>query len=182
MPDDLPETPSTPAPAAPAAQPAPAGDPPDVQARIDAEAKKARDAAWADARRHYEGKAKGKTQPTPEPQPETTADPFALRDALDDATAEMTLTKGQRQLLRDAVMTKRPGDVDAFVKDYAAKAGWGATTVPNNNQNTNTPAAPPAPSTARPSSDLGAPAGAPAERSDNVLKWTPEDVERFYQT
>lgn len=53
---------------------------------------------------------------------------LALRDAFDDSTAEMKLTKGQRQLLREHVMGKRPhpSDVDGYVTDYVARAGWAA--------------------------------------------------------
>jgi hypothetical protein len=83
---------------------------------------------------------------------------LALRDAFDDSTSDLKLTKGQRQLVREAVMAKRlhPGDVDGFVTDYVSRAGWTAT-------NASTPSAPAAaatplaPTNDRPASDRGSP-------------------------
>jgi hypothetical protein len=161
---------------------------PEQQAHIDAAIKKAQDAAFANARRTFEGKAKNGQQPKPETKSETTADDpsslLTLRDSFDDATTEMKLTKGQRQLLREAVMTKRPGDVEGFISDFATRAGW--TTEPS----TTTPPAdanhmsqqPKQPAAARPLSENGSVAGSPAERAADVTKWTTEDVERFYQS
>lgn len=115
-------------------------------------------------RRSREGKPQPKNEtPTNGTNP-TADDPsslLALRDAFDDATSELKLTKGQRQLLREAVMGKRldPGDVDGFVADYVSRAGWGQST------NATQPAAqlaaqhtaPPQPQNAIPASDRGAP-------------------------
>lgn len=66
--------------------------------------------------------------PTPAPAAPA-ADPaalLALRDAFDDATSELKLTKGQRQLLRDHVMQRRPdlSTVDTLVSDFVKRAGW----------------------------------------------------------
>jgi hypothetical protein len=179
-----------PQPAAPAPQPAPSAITPELQAVIQAEAKKAHDAAFAEARRMFEGKSKGHSpQPKPDAKPADPVDArdlIAMRDSFDDATADLKLTKGQRQILRDSFMGARPQDADGFVREFATRAGWVTEqpTVPADPTKTPalTPAAPAAPASSRPLSDQGSPAGAPAERAADVLKWTQADVERHYQS
>lgn len=178
--------------AAPAPQPGSPAITPELRALIEAETTKAKNAAFAEARRLFEGKNKGEPKPPRDTKTETNNadDPsslLALRDAFDDATSDLKLSKGQRQILRENVMSKRPSDVDQFVSDFAERAGWAVsagaaaaaqdTTVKNNN--TPADAKPPA---GRPLSDHGSPAGTPSESSSDVLKWTLEDVERFYQS
>lgn len=169
-------------PAAPP-QPTPAPAPtitPEIQALIDAAVTTAKNAAFADARRTFEGKQKPKSEPKQEPpNADDASSLLALRDGFDDATAELKLTKGQRQLLREAVMTKRPSEVDGFVTDYVTRAGWITEPV---KEPATVALAPKPPAAARPLSDLGSPAGTPAERASDVTKWTSEDVERYYQS
>lgn len=179
--------------AAPAQQPAAPQVTPEIQAYIEAATKKAHDAAFAEARRVFEGKKGREPQPKrtergePEGPPDAT-EVLALRDAFDDATSEMPLTKGQRQILRGAFMSARPQDADAFVGDFATRAGWTTTTPPADPAKpSGAPAGIPSPASAspaapRPLSDQGSPAGAPAERQANVLKWTQTDIERHYQS
>jgi hypothetical protein len=76
----------------------------------------------------------------------------------------MKLTKGQRSLLREHVMSRQPGigDVESLVSDFVSRAGWLSQAE--------APKAPPAPSTpvppvavtpsAAPISDRGSPAPA----------------------
>lgn len=77
--------------------------------------------------------------------PQTTEDILAIRDAFDDATSELKLTKDQRSLLREHVMARPrpPSDVDGVVSDYVKRAGWTAAPVPL--ATTAAPAAPVAP-------------------------------------
>ncbi len=94
-------------------------------------AKKVSDSFYAERRRASEGKGE-RPNGKPDTKNENASsgdDPsslLALRDSFDDATSEMKLTKGQKQLLREAVMSKRPSDVDGFVSDFATRAGWGS--------------------------------------------------------
>ncbi len=99
-------------------------------------------------------------KPSEQPTADDSSSQLALRDAFDDATSELKLTKGQRSLLRDAVMSKRPhpSDVDGFVQDYASKAGWmQAAPQPAAPRAPAPPAAPAQPTNAQPVSDRGAP-------------------------
>lgn len=178
-------------PAAPAEQPAAPQITPEVRALIEAESKKAKDAAFAEARRLFEGKNRNEPKP-PNGKNETNNadDPsslLALRDAFDDATSELKLTKGQRQILREGVMRERPGDVESFVSTFVERAGWTPAGPPpsggqeqqmKNQQGNGTPP----PAGQRPISNNGSPAGTPAERSDDILKWTEEDIERHYRS
>jgi hypothetical protein len=176
------ETPN--APAGEATTVVPAGQPgaptitPEIQALIDAAAAQARNAAYAEARRTFEGKQpKPKGSSTPPSEPTNETDPMRLYLAFDDATTELKLTGGQRQLLRDTVLSSKPDDVAGFVKSFATKAGWSTESNPTVPAKPTTPGAAPS---GRPESDAGTPAGAPSERPSDVLKWTKEDIERHY--
>lgn len=144
MPDD-PNTNSTsnPAPSAPATPtqqaPAPAQQPapqPTAISREEFEAalKRERDSAFAEARRLFEGKGKAKSSNSTNNRTEDTStstsfDELAFRDGLNDAMAELSgLTKSQRRILRDAALRARPDDVEAFVAEFAADAGWSSST------------------------------------------------------
>lgn len=135
-------------------------------------------------RRAREGKAPAPKQDGKEgttPTADDTSSLLALRDAFDDATAELKLSKGQKQLLREHVMTKRvsPGDVDGTVADYVSRAGWGATQIPAA-PIAATPAALVAATPQRPAgppvSDRGSPpvSAVPLEEQD-VLSMSPSD-------
>ena len=84
------------------------------------------------------------------------ADPMAvlaLRDAFDDHTSDMKLTKGQRSLLREHVQARcgAPGEVESVVSDYVSRAGW------------NAPASVVTPSAAQPAAPAATTANATAE-------------------
>jgi hypothetical protein len=181
MADETPNPSGEATPAAPAGQPGAPTITPEIEAVIQEREKKARDSAYAEARRTFESKKPTKKgTSTPEGETPSEPDPMKLYLAFDDATAELKLTAGQRQLLRDSVLANKPDDVAGFVKGFATKAGWsteGTTTMAVKT----TPAGDPAPS-GRPASDAGTPAGTPNERPSDVLKWTKEDVERFYRS
>lgn len=138
------------APAAPAQPTAPQPAAPDlnglvgqIASLVDEKLSSAKNAWFADLRRAGVFKeAKSDTpapapqaapSPAPTPAPAApTVDPvavLALRDAFDDATSDIKLTKGQRQLLRDHVMQRRPdvSAVDSLVADFVKRAGWTAT-------------------------------------------------------
>lgn len=154
---------------------------PEIQEMINAAVKKAQDSAFANARRVFEGKeAKGRPK-ADEQSTQTADDPLALialRDSFDDAIADMNLTKGQRQILREEIMSKRPSDVAGHVAQFVERAGWNGT-----EQKQMPIAEPPKqPAAARPLSDQGSIAAPPAERHADVTKWSEGDIERFYQS
>jgi hypothetical protein len=160
-----PPPPTAPVDAPPQAQGAPAANPlEDVVAKLAAQVEgiaKSMNSLHAEGRRAREGKAPAK-QETKDDATSTADDPgslLALRDAFDDSTSELKLTKGQRQLLREAVMAKRlhPSDVDGFVTDYVSRAGWGSGTSNPAPASAPAPAPPPAPQNAHPASDRGSP-------------------------
>lgn len=126
----------------------------------------------------------GKQPPADDKKPTTTPiadDPssqLALRDAFDDATSELKLTKGQRSLLRDAVMSKRPhpGDVDGFVTDYVTRAGWTAQAPNHTPTQQPATATPPQPQNATPASDRGSPPPPKAPLQDaDIFKMSDSD-------
>lgn len=166
---------------APSQAPAPGLTAEAVQAMIAEAVRKAHDAGAAAARRAAEGKSPKATRaeaPATETAPDDPDTRLRLRDAFDDATAEMTLTKGQKKRMRDAFYATRmePSGVDEWVRSYAEDSGWSAA-KPNMN---NTPADPPKP-TGAPASNGGAPASVVATRGTDVSKWTDEDIMRFYE-
>jgi hypothetical protein len=119
-----------------------------------------RDGIFADLRKAgvFGKTSKANRQDAKEETAPTADDPsslLALRDAFDDATSDLKLTKGQRQLLRESVMTKRPDDVDGYVSDYATRAGWNQ--APVSSPNAVQAATAPKPQNAQPVSDRGAP-------------------------
>lgn len=136
-----PVAPAAPAqpPASNAAAPAPATLPVDQLAGVIAEQMASlRNGIFADLRKAGVFKDKPQEAPAAAPQAPSPApasaspavDPaslLALRDAFDDASSDLKLTKGQRQLLRDHVMQRRPDTsaVDSIVADYVKRAGWG---------------------------------------------------------
>lgn len=141
---DEPETTPTPtgdpAPAAPPAPPQPPAAPPtpvfteaDVQ-RIAAEAaKKAHDAAYAEARRTFQGKDKpGKDKPTPRqetsqpdptPQPEPSGIDHRKLRVFDRATARLNLSDRAISRMESAFEADNPDDVASWVTDYVADMG-----------------------------------------------------------
>lgn len=132
-------------------------------------------------RRAREGKqppAADLAKPGTTPNADDPSSLLALRDAFDDATSEMKLTKGQRSLLRESVMSKRiaPSDVDGYVQDYASRAGWSATTQAQQPDHKPANTAPPQPQNAIPASDRGSPPPpkAPLAEAD-ILKMSESD-------
>lgn len=196
--------PAAPAPPAqpqaqPAATPAPAVVPVDQLAGVIAEQMTSlRNGIFADLRKA--GVFKGNTQeaqaptPSPAPAPVTPAAPaladpmavLALRDAFDDATSELKLDKGQRQLLREHVMTRRPNvaEVDSIVSDFVKRANWvtstnvpsaSAATPPQPVTQPQTQAPPPAP--AKPNvSDRGSASPVDLRDSEGVLNSRPLEM------
>jgi len=152
-PDDQPTEPTTtaspPGPAAPAAFD-PSALPPEAIAWIEAEKRKASDAAAAAARKAALGKGSPAPAPTPPaPQPAASgADDaiaiLALRDAFDDAIGDLPIKSTQKSLVREAVMRDRPTDVSAYVSRFIERAGWNS-------------AAPAAPQPAAPAAPAPAP-------------------------
>lgn len=134
-------------------------------------------------RRAREGKqpaADDKAKSTTNPTADDPSSLLALRDAFDDSTSEMKLTKGQRSLLREAVMGKRPhpSDVDGFVTDYVSRAGWMAAPASNPAAPVAAqPAAPAQPSNAIPASSRGAPP-APQVPLEEMNPWTMSETDR----
>jgi len=168
---------------APQAQGAPAAEPPiDLKQLMStvSELAKSVNSLHAAERRAREGK-----QPASDDKPKTpatTEDVLAIRDAFDDATSELRLTKDQRSLLREHVMSRRPSstDVDSVVSDYVRRAGWSApaaTPAAPAQQGTAPQAAPAQPTNAQPASSRGAPAPAqvPLEEMD---VWTMSVADR----
>jgi hypothetical protein len=107
---------------------------------------------------------------------------LARRDAFDDATSELKLTKGQRQILRELVDLKKlhPSDVDGFVTDHATRAGWAVSsnaTQPSAAPAAASPAMPAQPSNAQPASSRGAPP-APQVPLDEMNVWTMSVADR----
>lgn len=133
-------------------------------------------------RRSREGKqpADDKAKAATNPTADDPSSLLALRDAFDDATSEMKLSKGQRSLLREHVMGKRPhpSDVDGVVSNYVSLAGW--VTAPTNVAPVAAIAAQPAQAAParneRPVSDRGSPpvSAVPLEEQ-NVISMTPSD-------
>lgn len=157
------QTPNEPAPtpnAAPAPQPQPAIAP-EVLAMIEAAKSSAYNAGAKDTRIAFEAKLKSPpAQPAPQPNPATPAAPvdalaiLALRDAFDDATADLNLPSAQKKFLRDQVMTNRPADVGAYVTQFVSVWGPSSTAPPSTPSATPSATAPTAPNatpvTARP--------------------------------
>lgn len=153
--DDIPKTdPTGSPPAAPAPQPTAPTITPEIQAIIDAEKQKAHDAGAAAARRALEGKQKPearKADPTPTSPTTNVADELAFRDELSDAlAAHAHLTQGQRRLLREAAITKRPQDVGSYVAQYVEDAGWKPAQNPTPAPQQPAPAPPAVPATPAP--------------------------------
>lgn len=178
-PPDVPA--STPA---PQAQGAPAATEPPVDLKqlmsTVGELAKSVNSLHAAERRAREGK-----QPASDDKPKTpatTEDVLAIRDAFDDATSELRLTKDQRSLLREHVMSRRPSsvDVDSVVSDYVRRAGWSApaaTPAAPAQQGAAQPAAPAQPSNAIPASSRGAPP-APQIPLEEMNPWTMSEADR----
>lgn len=131
-------------PAAPAPQPG-IGTPaisPELQAIIDARvaeaAQKASNAAWAEARRTFEGKSKAGAVSPPVAAPpapaQTAATPTVTvdTDALTDALDEFTFDKEQRREIRAAARRENPADVDGFVSKWARMFGKAGQNPPGN--------------------------------------------------
>lgn len=145
---------ATPTPAPSAGQPLTIT--PEIQALVEAAARKAHDAAFAEARRVFQAQQGKKGNAASAAAPEPTASPdFQWHNDLNDAMAELTLTRSQRRILRDAAVNARPGDLDAFVGQFCRDAGWARDAVASA---TAAAASAAAASTAAPS---GAPAAAP---------------------
>ena len=166
--------PSTPtAPAAPSSPPAIT---PDIQAQIEAAKREAYNAGAAATRRAFEEKLK---TAAPKPAEAPTAAPAApsaapdalailkLRDDFDDATADLNLPGVQKKFLREQVMSQRPPDVAAFVKQFVDV--WGpkpsVTTAPVTTPTAATTAAP-APAQSMPAA---APPAIPTLTADTPL-------------
>jgi hypothetical protein len=149
---------------------------PEIEALIRDREAKARDAAFAEARRTFEGKSKPNQRPSQPatPAPTSNSDDLAallrLRDELDDAVGELRLTTGQRQILRDSVLTSRPEAVAEHVKTFVEKAGWVTNPQPNPTQS----AAPQR--SGPPASNGGVPpiSKVPVEEQD-IASMSPED-------
>lgn len=156
-------------PAQPAAPAAPALTADDIKSVVADQFKSLTDGLFANLRKS--GALKQPDSPPPAPQPKKTEgaaspDPLAilaLRDAFDDATSELKLTKGQRSLLREHVMRVQPGtaEVETMVSDFVSRAGWLSQAEAPKAPATSTtnPTVPVTPSPA-PISDRGSPAPA----------------------
>lgn len=155
-PQPPPDEPQTPAPSA--AQPLTIT--PEIQALVEAAARKAHDAAFAEARRVFQAQSgkKGNAASAAAPEPTATPD-FQWHNDLNDAMAELTLTRSQRRILRDAAVNSRPGDLDAFVGQFCRDAGWAKDAAAS----ATAAAASAATAAAPPSAAAPAPSGAPAQ-------------------
>jgi len=150
-----------------------------TRAEHEAAVKAARDAAWADARRTFDAKAKEAAKQAKEPKPDAPQTPpgdprrlLAQRDALDDALAGRSVTADQRRVLRDLIARVDPDN----------PAEWAAQTVSTflGSGATSQTTTPDAPRVIQNSSDGGAPQGLPVwERPGDPFKWTSEDVKRL---
>lgn len=160
--------PATP-PAAPAQQPPANGAlavPPEVQAMVDARVREAeervRNAAWKQAREHYEGKQKPASTPPPQPnQPAPaqsapasglTAQDFLRVSTFTSAAGEYAIPPKGMEMLLGRVMEEKPADVPAWMATQATEWGWTkkAGQQPAGTQpNPVTPQAPTVPSTHR---------------------------------
>lgn len=163
---------ATPTPAPSAGQPLTIT--PEIQALVEAAARKAHDAAFAEARRVFQAQTgkKGNAASAAAPEPTATPD-FQWHNDLNDAMAELTLTRSQRRILRDAAVNSRPGDLDAFVGQFCRDAGWskdGAASATAAAASAATATAAP------PSAAAPAPSGAPAQTATNQSAAPPPSV------
>ena len=152
--DATPENPTaTSTPAAPAPQPPATGAPlitPEIQALIDAKAqeaaKRAHDAAYAEARRTFEGKPPrgqatqpARTEPaTTETQRTPVEDLQALlsrQRSFDRVVAKFDLSESALAIVEQDFATAKPDDVTGWLTQRATAFGWkpiGATPTTNN--------------------------------------------------
>lgn len=179
---------SQPGAAAPAAFD-PSALPPEAVAWIEAEKRKASDAAAAAARKAAEAKAKPATHSTPAAPPANppAADDvtaiLAMRDAFDDAVGDLPIKSTQKALMREAVMRDRPADVPGYVARFAERAGWNtaAPSAPSSTASTSpAPVSQPAP--AVPSTLRAPPPPTPVVTdSTPILSMSPGDREALVQ-
>lgn len=149
-----------------------------VQSMIDSAAKKAHDAAFAEARRTFEGK-----KPKPSPQDSTAPnvnEMLSLRDVFDDGIDSVKFpNKRAKGKMRDDFLATKPESAADWIADYAEMMGWADNKQPqpqpNQNQNQR-------PANATPASDAGSPSSTSmGERPLNVLTWSEEDKVAYYR-
>lgn len=168
---------------------------------IQAEVKKARDSAFAEARRMFKAEPAPKQgtrndRPEKTDKGETKSDADRLsrmlrqRDALDDVLAGKPVTAEQRRTLRALMEQTDPDDPAAWAESFlstflvgaAPKGEASPAPTPSANPNpvpkqpTQEAPVPPKP----PQSDAGAPQALPVwERPSNPFEWTAEDIARL---
>lgn len=146
-----------------------------TRSQLEAEIQRAKDAAWAEARRTFQRQSgkpdKGNTTPDKSVTPGNDR-AIKRRDALDDALGGLSVTPEQRRALRDLIDKVDPDEPDAWAKSTVGtflKAG--EPSQPDKQA--------PAPMS-RNTGDAGAPQGIPVwERPSNPFEWTVDDLQRL---
>lgn len=138
--------------------------------------KAARDAAFAEARRTFEGKAPKKRERTEEAQTVDPADIVSRHMDLMDTLSELNLSSSQRRRIVDAFKRENPSEPGQWARDFVADLGLGQASkpaaAPETPKATNNPPAPHVPSAA-PGSAV------PTDRPEDVLSWD-EDMVHAY--
>lgn len=189
--DATPPNDTTGTPAAPAPQQQPTGAPlitPEIQALIDAKAqeaaKRAHDAAYAEARRTFEGKPpRGQATPSARPEqsppdnPRTPADDLQAllnrQRSFDRVVAKYDLPESALSILEADFATAKPDDPASWVTARAQAFGWkplGAmSTNPANQPASGAPAPTHAPANGQPVTAGGAPPAQQPVRTDKMI-------------
>lgn len=171
-----PNTDTTTTPTAPATQsgtPAPSL----TQADVDAAVKRATDAAWAEARRTFEGKQKptgGQPPPTPPaaapPQAPDVSSEYARHRAFDRTIGKFELSEKAQELVEREFASSKTPDPIAWLNERAEAYGWkrlGATPAPAPAGQPATP--PPAVLSGPPVTSRGTPPPAAAPTDDTPI-------------
>jgi hypothetical protein len=140
-----------------------------------------KDSIWAEARRHFEGKArKPETRPEPQPRPPSSKEDLEVEirtlraeQALDRALRGAPVNERQYERIRRLMLAEQPDDVGSWVRDTIEDLGIASTQpVPE-------PSAQPRP-VGPPASNAGTPGTAPPwESGTHPLTWSADDVKRI---
>jgi len=153
-----------------------------VDALIAEAAQRARDSAFAEARRVMEGK-QPKAQSTAKSAPQIDqADVTAKAIAYGAAMSGINLTPAARSRLTSDMLTAQvaPESASGFVTEWMTAQGYSVASAPAAATNDQQPKAQAKAASEPPASDRGVPAAnTQGESPSDVMRWTTEDVQAY---